>query len=212
MRICDLDYRPTGSKLQAKKYFPNCFLCRIYIILDEGIFLNFFDARKKQKWLKRWAAARDKKSVDLSTQITIFRKWLKMGKNRTLENGDRPTFFKKTLQKWLGWGIMAVTNGVNAVVVPSLWGIETFLILLNIYCCRSSLYLPYEGLKRILDHIIRVFGFVVPSLWGIETWSFHHWTVLLSLHVVPSLWGIDTILLIFHQLLLALSDPVVPSL
>ena len=150
MRICDLDYRPTGSKLQAKKYFPNCFLCRIYIILDEGIFLNFFDARKKQKWLKRWAAARDKKSVDLSTQITIFRKWLKMGKNRTLENGDRPTFFKKTLQKWWAWEIMAVTNGVNAVVVPSLWGIDTIF-------------------SKPSESVILPSCQVVPSLWGIDT-------------------------------------------
>ena len=88
-----------------------------------------------------------KKSVDLSAQITIFKKWLKMGKNRTLKNGDRPTFFKKTLQKWWVWEIMAITNGVNAVVVPFLWGIETFLL--------------QTRLPTVL--------LVVPFLWGIET-------------------------------------------
>ena len=68
-----------------------------------------------------------KKSVDLRPQIVIFRKWLKMGKKRSFENGDRPTFLRKSLQKWGGWGIIAVTNGGNAVVVPYLWGIDTYL-------------------------------------------------------------------------------------
>ena len=66
-----------------------------------------------------------KKSVDLSNAIMIFRKWLKIGKNRILKNGDRPTFFKKTIAKMMG----LKDNGSNK------WR----------KC--GLLYLAYEGLK-----------------------------------------------------------------
>ena len=98
----------------------------------------------------RYLSGSVKKSVDLTPKITLRKKWLKMGKNWTLGNRDRPTFFKKTLQKWWGWGIMAITNGVNAVVVPCLWGIETEPVgNEKILHPQPMLYLPYEGLTLV---------------------------------------------------------------
>ena len=133
-----------------------------------------------------------KKSVDLSAQITIFKKWLKMGKNRTLKNGDRPTFFKKTLQKWWVWEIMAITNGVNAVVVPCLWGIDTFYYeLKGILLWYSLLYLAYEGLTRSHGSGTEL---IMTSLYLAYEGLAQSWLQQKELEesVVPCLWGIDT--------------------